>query len=238
LSKTDFSLTPCFRNCHPCQELSTHTGCLARIDNLKTGVAKSAGPGGDVKPAYLAYARAVGFHIDACLPRSPEHKGKVESKLRFVRRHLRLARPFAGRADLQRETDEQLALSDSPRLCPAMGLSLEASWRAEQAWLRPLTVEARSTSPWSAASPACRRGCPTNCTLTGASIATPPAGWCAGWGSSRPSSGDGRRTAAGWGMFAQASWAVYRSAWSRACWSRCAPRVVWSPSWRPGEVRV
>lgn len=113
---------------------------VLRIDNLKTGVSRGAGPWGEINPAYLAYARAVGCHVDACLPRCPQHKGKVENKVRFVKRRLRLAGPFAGLADLQRQTDEQLAHSDNRRLCPATGLTVEASWRAEQARLRPLPV--------------------------------------------------------------------------------------------------
>src|SRR5262249_9330243 len=59
---------------------------VLRIDNLKTGVAQGAGPWGQINEAYRAYARAVGFHVDACLPTTreyagapPEHKGKVES---------------------------------------------------------------------------------------------------------------------------------------------------------------
>lgn len=113
---------------------------VLRIDNLKTGVTRGAGPWGEINPAYRAYARAVGCHVDACLPRCPEHKGKVENKVRFVKRRLRLVGSFAGLADLQRQTDEQLAHSDSRRLCPATGLTVEASWRAEQARLRPLPV--------------------------------------------------------------------------------------------------
>ena len=113
---------------------------VLRIDNLKTGVSRGAGPWGETNPAYLAYARAVGCHVDACLPRCPEHKGKVENKVRFVKRRLRLAGPFAGLADLQRQTDEQLAHSDGRRLCPATGLTVDQSWRAEQARLRPLPV--------------------------------------------------------------------------------------------------
>lgn len=113
---------------------------VLRIDNLKTGVSRGAGPWGEINPAYLAYARAVGCHVDACLPRCPQHKGKVENKVRFVKRRLRLAGPFAGLADLQRQTDEQLAHSDGRRVCPATGLTVEQSWRAEQARLRPLPV--------------------------------------------------------------------------------------------------
>ncbi len=113
---------------------------VLRIDNLKTGVAKGAGPWGEINPAYLAYAKAVGFHVDACLPRSPEHKGKVENKVRFVRRRLRLARSFNALAELQGQTDEQLTASADRRTCPATGLSVTASWRAEQARLRPVPL--------------------------------------------------------------------------------------------------
>jgi transposase len=113
---------------------------VLRIDNLKTGVAKGAGPWGELNPAYLAYARAVGFHVDACLPRSPEHKGKVENKVRFVRRRLRLSRSFAELGQLPAQTDEQLSAADQGRTCPVTGRSVQDSWQAEQARLRPLPL--------------------------------------------------------------------------------------------------
>src|SRR5262245_26779763 len=113
---------------------------VLRIDNLKTGVAHGAGPWGQLNAAYLSYARAVGFHVDACLPRRPEHKGKVESKVRFVKRRLRLPGPSASLAELQATTDAQLARSAAQRLCPATGQSVEESWRAEQRLLRPLPL--------------------------------------------------------------------------------------------------
>src|SRR5581483_9866816 len=138
--------------CHGMDQLSWHHAhnealrraggvpAVLRIDNLKTGVARGAGPWGEVNAAYRAYARAVGFHVDACLPRCPEHKGKVENKVRFARRRLRLAGPFAGLAQLQGVTDEQLAQADARRLCPATGQTVEASWRAEQPLLGPLPL--------------------------------------------------------------------------------------------------
>jgi transposase len=113
---------------------------VLRIDNLKTGVAQGAGPWGEVNPAYQAYARAVGFHVDACLPRCPEHKGKVESKVRFVRRRLRLAGCFHDLTDLQKQTDEQLLASDGRRPCPVTGQSVQQSFEAEQQLLRPLPL--------------------------------------------------------------------------------------------------
>jgi transposase len=114
---------------------------VIRIDNLKTGVGRGAGPWGELNPAYRSYARAVGFHIDPCLPRSPEHKGKVENKVGAIRRRLAVEqRCFDSQAELQRYSDEQLEAWDRRRRCPATGESVEASWRAEQAALRPLPL--------------------------------------------------------------------------------------------------
>jgi len=113
---------------------------VLRIDNLKTGIVRGAGPWGQINQAYRAYARSVGFHVDACLPHSPEDKGKVESKVRLLRRLDPRGRRFESLADLQSWTDQRLARSDGDRICPATGLSVQASWRAEQRHLRPLGI--------------------------------------------------------------------------------------------------
>ncbi len=47
-----------------------------RVDNVKTAVVRGAGAWGVLHPAYRAYARAVGFHIDACEPGEGRAKGK------------------------------------------------------------------------------------------------------------------------------------------------------------------
>jgi hypothetical protein len=113
---------------------------VLRIDNLKTGVACGAGPWGEVNEAYAAYARAIGFHVDACLPRCPEHKGKVENKVRFVKRRLRLTGPFASLEQLQHSTDEQLTLNAAKRKCPVTGRTVQESWQAELPLLRALPL--------------------------------------------------------------------------------------------------
>lgn len=112
---------------------------VLRIDNLKTGVVQGAGPWGQVNAAYQSYARGLGFHIDACLPRCPEDKGKVENKVGVLKRRLRLAGQwFDGLSALQRWTDEELERWAEQRLCPVTGETVAASWRAEQGRLRPL----------------------------------------------------------------------------------------------------
>lgn len=114
---------------------------VLRIDNLKTGVARGAGPWGEINDSYRAYARAVGFHVDPCLPRSPEDKGKVESRIGKLQQRLDpRGRAFAGLADLQRWTDAHLEREAQRRTSPATGKSVEASWQAEQQQLRPLPI--------------------------------------------------------------------------------------------------
>lgn len=114
---------------------------VMRIDNLKTGVAHGAGPWGEVNTAYRAYARSVGFHVDACLPRSPEHKGKVENRVGQVKRRLDLTgKQFDGLADLQSHSDEQLGDAERRLRCPSTGRSVEQSWLDELRYLQPLPI--------------------------------------------------------------------------------------------------
>jgi transposase len=111
---------------------------VLRIDNLKTGVGQGAGPWGQLNEAYRSYARGLGFHVDACLPRCPEDKGKVENKVGNLKRRLPLQGLFEGLQGLQSWTDQQLCVWGQKRVCPATGESVEASWLAEQPLLRPL----------------------------------------------------------------------------------------------------
>jgi len=53
-----------------------------RVDNEKTAIARGAGAWGEVNKVYRRYALEVRFHVDACQPRSPEAKGKVERRIR------------------------------------------------------------------------------------------------------------------------------------------------------------
>ncbi len=112
---------------------------VLRIDNLKTGVGLGAGPWGQLNEAYHRYAKGLGFHIDACLPRCPEDKGKVENKVGNLKRRLRLeGQWFDGLEGLQGWTDQELDRWTQKRICPVTGESVHVSWQAEQIHLRPL----------------------------------------------------------------------------------------------------
>jgi len=108
-----------------------------RIDNLKTGVSRGAGPWGEINESYRAYARTMGFHVDPHEPRQPQQKGKAERQVSVVK-NLDLRRTFQSLADLQRYTDERIERADQHRLCPVTGKSVADSWAAERELLRPL----------------------------------------------------------------------------------------------------
>lgn len=108
-----------------------------RIDNVKTGIAHGAGSWGRINQVYRTYARAVGFHVDACQPSSPNAKGKVESKVRLSRLRLNPGRrSFDSLEQLQEWTDRKISQWSEQAICPATGKEVRASWEAERSYLR------------------------------------------------------------------------------------------------------
>lgn len=112
---------------------------IIRIDNEKTAVVRGAGARGTIHPAYGRYAAMMRFHVDACPPRSPEFKGKVEREIR----HQRLAgdpsdADWRDLAALQRWTDERVERSSRRRRCPVTGTSVYEAWQEEKRALAPL----------------------------------------------------------------------------------------------------
>ena len=58
------------------------------IDNLKAAVVKAALEDGMLGAAYRQMARHYDVLISPCRPRTPKHKGKIESGIHFVKRNL------------------------------------------------------------------------------------------------------------------------------------------------------
>lgn len=125
---------------HVHNEAFTRLGGIAavnRIDNLKTGVSRGAGPWGEINDCYKSYARTMGFHVDPHEVRQPQQKGKAERRVGAVKR-LDLSRRFDSLEELQSYTDEQLLRDARTRTCPVTGKSVFETWEQEQDLLRPL----------------------------------------------------------------------------------------------------
>ncbi|MEM6796784.1 MAG: IS21 family transposase [Acidobacteriota bacterium] len=110
-----------------------------RVDNEKTAVSRGAGPWGELNEAYRRYALTVRFHIDPCLPRSPEAKGKVERRIRDSRlRDNPSRRAWDSLEELQAWTDQRVLESAARRRCPATGTTVAEAWEKERQFLAPL----------------------------------------------------------------------------------------------------
>ena len=114
---------------------------VLRVDNTKTAVGHGAGPWGQINATYRRYATTLRFHVDACLPFSPSHKGKVERLVRTGRGGLDIAqRAWDSLEQLQAFTDERIDQAIRHRRCPATGSSVFDSWQAERKHLAPVPV--------------------------------------------------------------------------------------------------
>jgi transposase len=111
-----------------------------RIDNVKTALLSGAGAWGTIHPTYRAYARSVGFHVDACRPHQPQEKGKSEAKVKLSRQLVDAFRRYAGIEELQAETDARVARWAEKAICPATGQTVAESWKRELERLAPLPI--------------------------------------------------------------------------------------------------
>ena len=112
-----------------------------RIDNEKTAIATGAGAWGEIHIAYRRYAEVARFHVDACAPRSPEAKGKVERRIRDQRLQADpRAHTWTDLAELQEWTDERMVVSAHRRRCPVTGTSVFEAWQAELPHLGELPI--------------------------------------------------------------------------------------------------
>lgn len=110
-----------------------------RVDNEKTAVSRGAGAWGTINSAYRRYAQMLRFHIDACAPRQPQAKGKIERSIR-TERFAADPRSIAWRDidELQAWSDERAEQSAHRRRCVVTGTSVYEAWQIERQLLTPL----------------------------------------------------------------------------------------------------
>ena len=111
-----------------------------RVDNTKTAISHGAGSWRTIQPTYRAYARTLGFHVDACQPRQPQAKGKTEAKVKLCRGllHDLTVSPYVSLEELQVLTDSRVDAWCRRTTCPVTGTTVQEAWEAEQELLTPL----------------------------------------------------------------------------------------------------
>ncbi len=125
-------------------------GVVQRIvlDNLKAGIVKAVVHDAEAQRSYRELAEHYGFVISPCRPKTPRHKGKVESGVRYVNRNGLAGREFAeineGNEHLKRWVMGTAGLRDH-------GTTHEAPlarFEAEKEFLRPLPVVRYEVTVW------------------------------------------------------------------------------------------
>jgi transposase len=112
---------------------------VLRIDNVKTAIAKGAGAWGVINQTYRSFAAQFKFHIDACQPRHPQGKGKVERHVRDLREMINpYSEIFDSLEALQAATDARLEERAAELRCPATGSSIAEAWEQERRLLTPV----------------------------------------------------------------------------------------------------
>lgn len=119
------------------------------MDNLKAAIAKALWDDPQIQQTYRECAEHYGFLIDPCPPRTPEHKGKVESSVHYVKRNF-----LGGRATMT--LDEANAAVRTWCMTTAglrqHGTTKEAPLtryrQIEQALLRPMPPEPYDLAQW------------------------------------------------------------------------------------------
>ncbi|MBI5277805.1 MAG: IS21 family transposase, partial [Burkholderiales bacterium] len=112
---------------------------VIRIDNDTAAVAHGAGPWGRLSEPYRRYAKVVRFHVDLCLPRQPQAKGKIERRVRAARASIDpLREHWANLGELQRYSDEQMQREAARLRCPVTGTSVAEAWEGERRLLAAL----------------------------------------------------------------------------------------------------
>ena len=85
-------------------------------DNLKSAITKASFFDPVVNKSYSDLARHYGFQIDPCLPETPEHKGKVESGVKYMKNNFMPLREFKNFADANNQLTEWMITKSRVRI--------------------------------------------------------------------------------------------------------------------------
>ena len=140
--------------CAEANQLAWHTGHLelfrryggvplwVRIDNLKTGVVRGAGPSAVLNRSYAVFARECGFEIDPCRPAMGSDKGKTERSVRIFRDSFRdlFSETWSTYDTLQAALDQRASGLLDRLTCPITGTSVREAFDAERHVLQPVPL--------------------------------------------------------------------------------------------------
>lgn len=122
-------------------------------DNLKAAIIRACYYDPQVQKSYGEFARGYGFQVSPCVAKTPEHKGTVESGVRYVKRSfLKSPRTFTSIGDANRQLLEWVLEEAGNRTHGTTHLiPLTVFAEVEKPALKPLPAERVELAVWSTA---------------------------------------------------------------------------------------
>lgn len=108
------------------------------LDNLKAAVLKFDWADPELNPKLRDFARHYGTTILPCRPKTPEHKGKVESNIRYVRNNALAGRSFPSLARLNEHLFHWERTVADVRIHGTIKRQVAGVFQAEKPLLKPL----------------------------------------------------------------------------------------------------
>ena len=108
------------------------------LDNLKAAVLKFDWADPQLNPKLREFARHYGTTILPCVPRTPEHKGKVESNIRYIRENALAGRVFTSLAGLNQHLFQWERSVADVRIHGTTKRQVAERFKAEQPFLKAL----------------------------------------------------------------------------------------------------
>ena len=119
------------------------------LDNLKAAIIVACQKDPEVQRSYRDFAAHYGFLIRPCRPRTPEHKGKVESAIHYIKRNCLAGRKFASLAEANQHAREWVAdIAGRRNHGTTHRQPIEVFQDVEVAALRPLPSEVYEITTW------------------------------------------------------------------------------------------
>jgi transposase len=119
------------------------------IDNLKAGITNACWDDPQIQHAYRECAEHYGFRIAPCRPRTPEHKGKVESGVHYVKRNFLGGRMVTTLTQANADVRQWCLTTAGERIHgTTRDRPLDRFQQTEQGKLKPLPTAAYDLAIW------------------------------------------------------------------------------------------
>ena len=118
------------------------------IDNAKCAITKACARDPQVQSSYAECAEGYGFKIDACAPRDPQKKGRVESGIKYLKRNFQPLRELRELGDANRQLQRWVLHEAGNRIHGSTQEKPLTRFALEKHLLQPLPLRPPEPGVW------------------------------------------------------------------------------------------